>query len=274
MSDTSSKQARALQHTEHLLRESEQLFHVVWEFLSDAMALSAPDGTVVTANPAYFHLYGFTQEEVIGKHFSIIFPEEQRATARELYDYMFRSPAISPVVVTPVRRADGTERFVESRYTFLSHEGQRIGMLSVVRDITEQKRGEEALWVSEEKLRMALEAGHLGSWDWDIESNRLTWTVQHDAPAGIAAGGQAISYEAFLDLVHPADRALVDQVMKRALAEGTDFAVEFRAGQSGDTSCWKRIQGQVLHDEAGKPIRVIGISKDVSPGERSGPVLP
>ena|SRR5690348_951541 len=274
MSDASSKQARALQQTEHLLRESEQLFHVVWEFLSDAMALSGPDGTVVAANPAYFHLYGFTQEEVIGKHFSIIFPEEQRATARELYDYMFRSPAISPVVVTPVRRTDDTERFVESRYTFLSHEGQRIAMLSVVHDITEQKRAEEALWVSEEKLRMALEAGHLGSWDWDIESNRLTWTVQHDAPAGLAAGSQAISYEAFLDLVHPADRALVDQVMKRALAEGTDFAVEFRAGQSGDTSSWKRIQGQVLHDEAGKPVRVIGISKDVSPGERSGPVLP
>jgi PAS domain S-box-containing protein len=267
MSDISSEQAQASQRLEHIFQENEQIFRVVWEFASDAMALSTPDGTVIAANPAYFHLYGFAQEEVIGKHFSIIFPHEQRATARELYDLMFRSPAISPVVVGPVRRADGTERFVESRYTFLLQGDQRIAMLSVVRDVTEQKRKEEYLWVSEEKLRMALEAGHLGSWDWDIESNRLNWTVQPDLPVGLAAAGQVISYEAFLDLVHPADRVLVDQALKHTLAEGTDFAVEFRTGPDGDTPCRMRLQGQVLHDEAGKPTRVIGISMDISPGE-------
>src|SRR5579859_7657667 len=100
MSDTASEKQRALKQTEQLLKESERLFRAVWEFASDAMALSAPDGTVIAANPAYFHLYGFPQEEVIGKHFSIIFPEEQRKTASDLYDYMFRSPAISPSVVT------------------------------------------------------------------------------------------------------------------------------------------------------------------------------
>ena len=142
MSDTGSEKQRAFKHAAHILKDSERLFRAVWEYASDAMALSAPDGTVFAANPAYFHLYGFPQEDVIGKHFSIIFPEEQRETARELYDYMFQSPAISPSFVGPVRRADGTERFVESRYTFISHEGQRISMLSIVRDITEQKRME------------------------------------------------------------------------------------------------------------------------------------
>lgn len=264
MSGAASRKQRALQDPERILQQSEQLFRVVWEFASDAMALSAPDGTVIAANPAYFHLYGFPQEEVIGKHFSIIFPEEQRKTACDLYDYMFRSPAISPSVVTPVHRVDGTERFVESRYTFISLDGQRIAMLSIVRDITEQKRVEEALWMCEEKLRMALEAGHLGSWDWDIESNLVSWTSQLDAPIGLTARGQGISYETFLDVVHPADRALVDETMKNALTEGMDFAVEFRAGLTGDSLYRKRIQGQVLHDESGKPVRVIGISMDIS----------
>ena len=68
MSDTSSKQARALQHTEHLLGESEQLFHVVWEFLSDAMALSDPDGTVVAANSSSTESRRSRRFRVIGRH--------------------------------------------------------------------------------------------------------------------------------------------------------------------------------------------------------------
>src|SRR3984893_4149467 len=266
MSDTTSEKQQVLKQAEQVLKEGERLFRAVWEYASDAMALSTSDGIVFAANPAYFHLYGFPQEEVIGKHFSIIFPEEQRKTAHELYDYIFQSPAISPSFAGPVRRADGAERFVESRYHFISYDGQRIAMLSTVRDITERKRGEEALWVSEEKLRIALEVGHMDSWDWDIESDIIRWSAHPHAPFGLAGGGLGVSYETFMGLVHPQDRTLVDQEMRRALEEGTDFKVEFRAGLVDGAVRWKRIQGQVLYDEAGKPIRMIGISMDVPQG--------
>jgi PAS domain S-box-containing protein len=232
------------------------------------MALSAPDGTVIAANPAYFHLYGFPSEEVIGKHFSIIFPEEQRKAAHELYDYFFQSPTLGPPFVGPIRRADDTERFVESSYYFISHQGQRIAMLSIVRDITERKRVEEALWVSEEKLRIALEVGHMDSWDWDIESNVIRWSAHLDVSFGLVRGDSGVSYETFMERVHPQDRTLVDREMRRALEEGNDFTVEFRAGLVDGKLRWKRIQGQVLYDEAGKPIRMIGISMDVPRGRQ------
>src|SRR5260370_5004675 len=260
MSDTALEKQRALKQAEQVLKESERLFRALWEYASDAMAISTSDGIVFAANPAYFHLYGFPQEEVVGKHLSIIFPEEQRKTAHELYDYIFQSPALGPSFVGPIRRADGTERFVESRYNFISHHGQRIAMLSVVRDITEQKRGEEALWVSEEKLRIALEVGHMDSWDWDIESNLIHWSAHLDELFGLAGG--SFSYETFMELVHPQDRTLVDQEMRRALEEGTDFKVEFRAGLVDGTIRWTRIQGQVLKTEAGKAIRMIGFNMD------------
>ena len=268
MSDTASEKQRVLKQAEQVLKESERLFRAVWEYASDAMALSTSDGTVFAANPAYFHLYGFPEEEVIGKHFSIIFPAEQRKVAHELYDYIFQSPTLGPPFVGPIRRADGSERFVESRYNFISHYGQRIAMLSIVHDMTERKRLEEALWVSEEKLRIALEAGHMDSWDWDIEANLIRWSAQLDASFGLIGGGLGVSYEAFMELVYPQDRPPVDQKMRRALEEGTDFTVEFRVGVVDDTPCWKRIQGQVLHDEAGQPIRMIGISMDVPQGKQ------
>ncbi len=263
MPNTTSKKQQTSKQDKQILKDSERLFRAVWKYASDAMALSSSDGTVFAANPAYFHLYGFPLEEVIGKHFSIIFPEEQRKTAHELYDYIFQSPAISPSFAVPVRRADGTERFVDSRYRFISHKGQRIAMLSIVRDITEQKRAEEALWVSEEKLRIALEAGKLGSWEWDIESNLIRWSAHLDARSDYAGGELGVSYENFMELIHPQERTLVDQTLRSALEEGTDFTVDFRAGLAGAPLSRKRIQGEILHNEEGKPIRVIGISMDV-----------
>jgi PAS domain S-box-containing protein len=268
MSDSAIEKERALKQAEQVLKESERLLRAVWEYASDALALSAPDGTVLAANPAYFHLYGFPQEEVIGKHFSIIFPEEQRKVAQELYDYFFQSPTIGPSFVGPIRRADGTERFVESRYNFISDHGQRIAMLSIIRDITERKRIEEALWVSEEQLRLALEVGRMDFWDWDIGSNTISRSTNLNAPFGLIRGSSSVSYECFLELVHPQDRTLVDKEMRRALEEGTDFKVEFRAGLTDGTVRWTRIQGHVLYDEAGKPIRMIGITMDITQGRQ------
>ena len=252
MSDSSSEKQQATKQAEQVLKESERLFRAVWEYASDAMALSTPDGTVFAANPAYFHLYGF--------------PQEQRKTAQELYDYIFQSPILGPPFVGPIRRADGIERFVESRYHFMTHHGQRIAMLSIVRDITERKRLEEALWMSEEKLRIALEVGHMDSWDWDIESNSIRWSTDLDASFGLVRGSPGMSYETFMELVHPQDCTLVDQAIKHALEEGTDFLVDFRTRLVDGAEHSKRIQCQVLNNEAGKPIRVIGISMDVPQG--------
>ena len=125
---------------EEVFQETERHFRAVWEAASDAMALSAPDGIVFAANPAYYQLYGLTPEEVIGKNFSIIFPKEDQKWAEVLYDYVFKSPTISPSFETNVVRGDGTERFVESSYSFIIQNGDRIAMLLSFAILLSEKR--------------------------------------------------------------------------------------------------------------------------------------
>jgi PAS domain S-box-containing protein len=144
--------------------QSEQLFQTVWETAIEAMVLSDPDGIVLIANPAYYRLYGYTPEEVLGKDFAIIFPEAQRQWARQRYQERFRSPIIRPPAESSVIRADGTERLVESSYSFITQDGTRMAMLSIVHDITERKRLEELnyeqaqeLAISRERQRLARE---------------------------------------------------------------------------------------------------------------------
>lgn len=264
MTDSPIEKLHAVQRAEEVLQDADQLLRVVWEHTSEAMALSAPDGTVLAVNPAYCHLYGFTPEEVIGNTFAIIFPKEQQPWAHILYQQMFTSPVISPPVETPVIRSDGTERFVESRYTFLPSVGQRKAMLSLIRDLTTQKRREEALEVSEHKLRLVLQASQVGIWDWDIASDTVQWTGNREATFDPGPERSKASYEEFLKLVHPHDRIRVDQQIKRALEEGGECSMEYRVVLSEGTIRWVKTLGQSIANEAGQPIRMVGVGVDIT----------
>jgi PAS domain S-box-containing protein len=257
------QQSMQREQAEAVLQASELLFRTIWEYASDAMALSTSTGTVIAANPAYFHLYGYPPEEVLGKNFSIIFPEQYRTSAQEMYTYLFQSPTISPSIEGPIRRVDGTERFVETSYTFIPDLSHRLAMLSIIRDITERKMVEEALWVCEEKLRVALDVGQMVSWEWDIESDTIRLSAHPKVASGLAQDTFGPRDETFMKLVHPQDRLLLEQEMRRALEEGTDYELEFRAVLPNGTERWKTY-GQVIADETGKPVRLVCISRGIS----------
>ena len=84
-----------------------------------------------------------------------------------------------------------------------------------------------------------------------------------EAALGLVPGGYDANYATFLEMVHPQDRALFEREVKSTLEEGTDFKIEFRSVTSDGSILWTRAHGQVLFDEAGKPIRMIGVSTGV-----------
>jgi PAS domain S-box-containing protein len=125
-------------------RESEARFQAVWEATSEALALSDPEGIVLAVNPAYCALYGRAPEEVVGHDFAVIFPDAERAGAMEQYRAVFADPTPPRSYEARVQRPDGTERVVEARADFLVQDGERVAMISAVRDVTERKRLDQA----------------------------------------------------------------------------------------------------------------------------------
>jgi PAS domain S-box-containing protein len=97
---------------------------------------------VIAVNPAYCALYGLIPEQVVGQSFAIIFPEESRVAAVEQYHAVFADLNPPPSYESRVQHADGSERFVEARADFLVRDGERVAMISAIRDITERKRAE------------------------------------------------------------------------------------------------------------------------------------
>lgn len=145
-------------------------FRTVWENITDAMALSDAEGVVLAANPAYLHLYGLTTELVIGHSFVQIFPEAARPQALQQYKTVFANGGQLPEVNTQrqgpdgkpyfeaiVQRPDGSLRRVESYIEFIYEHGERVAMLSILRDVTQRTRTEAALSLSEDRQRSLVE---------------------------------------------------------------------------------------------------------------------
>src|SRR3569833_3510229 len=137
----------------------------VWESASEAIALSDEAGMVLHANPAYFALYGFSPEEVVGQRFAVIFPQDQRASAEADYRAIFDSASPPPVFQSNVVRRDGAERTGESRISFLEQSGRRVAMLSMIRDVTDTVTALQALQRAE-----AERVGFLSSLAHDVKS--------------------------------------------------------------------------------------------------------
>jgi PAS domain S-box-containing protein len=157
---TQRKQAEEeLNEAETAMRESDERFRQVWQTTSDAMALSDSQGIVLANNPAYLSLYGYPSEQVIGKSFAVIFPEENREGAVAQYKIIFANDHIPATFESAIRREDGTERLVETHITFLSAGGQRTAMLSTIRDITERKRAEAEIHQRLSELEVLYQSG-------------------------------------------------------------------------------------------------------------------
>ncbi len=147
----------AQKEAEESLRQSEARLRMVWETATDAIVLTDTEGIVVAANPSYCRLYGYTEEELVGKPFTVVVPGRE-AEMQELYRQAFADDAsFCHRFEERVTRLDGQEIIIESHVDFLVQQDRRELMLSVIRDITERKCTEEALRESEKRFRMLAE---------------------------------------------------------------------------------------------------------------------
>lgn len=235
------------------------MLRLVWEAAPDAMVLSDAAGIVLLANPAYCALYGYPADEVIGRSFALIFPPEQRASAIQQYRQIFAEAGPIPVQETWIRRKDGSERFVQARAEVLFRGGRPRAMLSIIRDITESKRAEEALQEREARFQMALALAPVMVFTQDA-ALRYTWAYS-SIPAGPDA--DLIIGKTDADLL-PADEAEALAAMKRRVLEQGERVHGEATLSFGDASYDISFALAPLYDARGAISGLIGASVDVS----------
>jgi PAS domain S-box-containing protein len=134
----------------------------------------------------------------------------------------------------------------------------------LIKEEENRKQAEERLKRSEASLAEAQRIAHLGNWDWNIATNVLHWSDEIYRIFGLMPQEFDATYEAFLNSVHPDDREFVKKAVDKALQENKPYSIDHRIVLRNGTERIVHEQADVIYDDDGKPMRMIGIVQDIT----------
>lgn len=140
-------------------------------------------------------------------------------------------------------------------------------------ELIERRQVAAQLRESEERLRLALAASRMGTWDWNIQTGRIIWSDNLEALFGLQPGGFDGTFEMFTQRLHHEDRDRVLTAVNHAIATGEDYEIEFRVVYPNGTIRWALSQGKVFYDQNGQPQRMTGLDMDITERKHSATAL-
>jgi len=160
---------------------------------------------------------------------------------------------------------DGTVHFIRAGGQVIRDEtGRAVRIMGANWDISERKQAGETLRATEERLRLALEAAHIGTFDWDVVSNQLISSRWYEELWGFKPGEFNGADEEFLERVHPDDRPAISAEISRCIATKEPFLSEFRVLWPNGSLHWLLIRAEFSFDDAGKPLQLRGVVMDIT----------
>lgn len=227
----------------------------VLESMSDGFVSLDRDWRYVALNAKAGELLGREPASLIGKHIWTEFPEGVGQPFHRAYERAMNEG----VTVVLEEHYAPWGRWFENRI-----HPSADGIAIFFTDVTERRRTADALRDSEQRLREAQQLAALGSWELDLRSRALHWSEEVFRIFEIDPARFGASYDAFLALIHPDDRAAVDEAYRRSLAEHRDYAISHRLLFADARIKHVHEQGRSFYADDGTPLRSVGTVQDIT----------
>lgn len=194
----------------------------------------------------------------------LIHPDDIDAGARAFEDHLAGNVPVHSTEQR-IRAKDGGWRWIVTRGRVLRDEqGQPVRFLGTMTDVTERRQLTEALAREKERLELATRISGLGVWEIDLADNTLRADARIHVLFDRAAVDAEPAGEMWLSRAHPADRARVEAAWNHAVETCGVLDVEFRIMLRDARVRTLHVLAQVMADEHGTPVRVVGVSSDVT----------
>lgn len=242
------------------------LFQSFLQHQDSGVLIETHHQTILSVNERFCKLFRVDTppEDLVGKGSPDILAQSA-FTTDELKEYSRRASEIiqegKTVLGEEIRLRGGS--VFERDYFPLANNGLS-GHLWMYRDITERKRSEEQLHRRDTLMTETQHLVHLGSWDWDIGTNSVAWSDELYHILGLKPDDLVPTYEAFLERVHPDDRALVTETIDKAYGDHQPFTLHHRVVRPDGSVRFLHARGVVIEDQSRKPQRLLWTGLDVT----------
>lgn len=222
------------------------------------------NGIITYANDRFCQISRYEKEELIGhKHNIVNSGVHSQAFFRNMWETIRAGKVWQGEVCN--RAKNGDHYWVNTTIVpFLNDEGEPFQFVAIRNDISALKATAAALSESRERLHQSQVFARIGNWDWDIRNGSVFWSETVSALLGQDEHARQVSYDTFLNMVHPDDRENVEKAIRACLEDGDDFDIEHRVVLSDGEVRWIHEAGNVLRDTDGRPRRMLGIAQDIT----------
>lgn len=237
---------------------------VLLDALPRAVLITDADGTIVTGNGSAEALYGRSPEDLAGRSvLDVSLASVGTESGCRLVELARDGEAWTGEVA--IARPDGTTVTAQLYLGPLrGAEGYVVGLISAADDVTEARRLALRATTLQDHLTLALSAGRLGTWRWDAATGVTVWDAGMERLFGLEPGTFDGSYEAWVSLLHPADRETTVEVLHQAMATQQPYEAEHRVVWADGTVHWLQGRGLVVTDARGRATGTIGCTVDIT----------
>jgi PAS domain S-box-containing protein len=231
------------------------------------VGLFSPGGVVLDSNQSPLVAGGLERREVVGHRFVSLpwfsHSEVERARVGEAIAKAARGEPSR--FETNILSREGGIVYIDAAFAPLrGSDGAISHVVGTGVDVTVRRKAERDLARSQARLAEAQRVAHVGSWEWDVARNRVTWSEELYSIYGVDRATHVPSYESFLESVHPDDRAHTLAVLAKAQENCTPFVYDHRITRPDDGVRMLHTRGDVVRNGDGRAARLVGSCWDIT----------
>ena len=255
----------ARQVAEQAHAAAEMRFRLAFTHSPVGMGMVDSAGRLIQVNPALCKMLGYPDKELRGRTLADLVSPERQQEERDRTARLFSGEPEPNSTECQFRRKDGSA--IWAIFSLAPADGEILGetlAIGHVQDISTRKQAEDELRQSRQRLAEAEHVAQMGSWEWDITNGRTVWSDGMFRIYGLIPDEHDPCVRGPEHVVYPDDRELVSRTIEQALAERSSFTIEYRAIRPDGRVHTLRCRGEVVVDDSGEPIRLVGIAQDIT----------
>lgn len=249
------------------IQAERQSYKSLFRFMQVGYFVTDLKGMIREANDVGGSLLGARESELIGHSLVLYVPESERSRFSKQVSCLNESKNFHQWETLLIHKHDGEFHAEVSVSVIHDYQGQINGLRWWIRDMSQSRQIEERLDRNTGQLIESQQAGHIGSWEWDIEKNEVTWSDEMYRIYGLEPQSAKMSYESFLEYVHPQDHEQVRAAVEKSFQSQQPFSFDHRVIHPDGTERHIHAHGMVFMDGNGKVVRMFGTGQDIT-GQR------